>query len=146
MWINVCFLKLSDWLYSYSGKQFAISGFPGGSEGKASACNAGDLDSIPGWGRSLEKAMATHSSILAWRISWMEEPGRLQSTGLQSQTWLSNFTFNFQKTEIQLLYAPAFALLGIYPREMKIYVYIKIYTQMFIIALFIIGKNWKQPR
>ena len=32
---------------------------------------------------SLEKEMATHSSILAWRIPWMEEPGRLQSTGLQ---------------------------------------------------------------
>ena len=31
----------------------------------------------------LEKEMATHSSILAWRIPWMEEPGRLQSTGLQ---------------------------------------------------------------
>ena len=32
---------------------------------------------------SLEKEMATHSSILAWRIPWMEEPGRLQSMGLQ---------------------------------------------------------------
>ena len=32
---------------------------------------------------SLEKGMATHSSILAWRIPWTEEPGRLQSTGLQ---------------------------------------------------------------
>jgi len=31
----------------------------------------------------LEKEMATHSSVLAWRIPWMEEPGRLQSTGLQ---------------------------------------------------------------
>ena len=31
----------------------------------------------------LEKDMATHSSILAWEIQWMEEPGRLQSTGLQ---------------------------------------------------------------
>ena len=31
----------------------------------------------------LEKEMATHSSILAWRIPWMEEPGELQSTGLQ---------------------------------------------------------------
>ena len=31
----------------------------------------------------LEKEMATHSSILAWRIPWMEEPGRLQSTGSQ---------------------------------------------------------------
>ena len=31
----------------------------------------------------LEKEMATHSSTLAWKIPWMEEPGRLQSTGLQ---------------------------------------------------------------
>ena len=37
----------------------------------------------------LEKGMATHSSILAWRISWTEEPGRLQSTRLQSVTRLS---------------------------------------------------------
>ena len=36
-----------------------------------------------GWEDSLEKEMATHSSILAWRIPWMEEPGGLQSTGLQ---------------------------------------------------------------
>ena len=36
----------------------------------------------------LEKGMATHSSILAWRISWTEDPGR--SMGLQSQTRLSN--------------------------------------------------------
>ena len=39
-----------------------ILGFPGGSDGKESACNAGDLSSIPGLGRSLEKEMATHSS------------------------------------------------------------------------------------
>ena len=58
-------------------------GLPGGSEVKASACNAGDLGSIPGSGRSLEKEMATHSSILAWRIPWTEEPGRLQSTDSQ---------------------------------------------------------------
>ena len=50
-------------------------GFPSGLDGKASACNAGDLGSIPGLGRSLEKEMATHSSILAWRILWTEEPG-----------------------------------------------------------------------
>ena len=37
----------------------------------------------------LEKEMATHSSILAWRIPWTEEPGGLQSTGSQSQTQLS---------------------------------------------------------
>ena len=43
-------------------------------------------DSIPGLGKSLEKGMATHSSILAWRVSWTEEPGRLWSMGLQCQT------------------------------------------------------------
>ena len=36
-----------------------------------------------GWEDSLEEEMATHSSIFAWRIPWTEEPGRLQSTGLQ---------------------------------------------------------------
>ena len=38
----------------------------------------------------LEKGKATHSSILAWRIPWPEEPGRLQSMGLQSWTRLSD--------------------------------------------------------
>ena len=50
-------------------------GFPGGSDGRESACNEGDLGSIPGLGRS---------SILAWSIAWAEEPGGLQSMGLQS--------------------------------------------------------------
>ena len=39
-----------------------------------------------GWEDPLEEGMATHSSIIAWRIPWIEEPGGLQSTGLQSQT------------------------------------------------------------
>ena len=98
-------------------------GFPGGSDGKESTCNAGDPGLIPGSGISpgegrgyllqhswpslvaqtvkhlpamweiqvlslgqedtLEKEMATHSSTLAWKIPWMEEPGRLQFMGLQ---------------------------------------------------------------
>ena len=45
-----------------------------------------------GWEDLLEKEMATHSSILAWKIPWIEESGRLQSMGSQSQTRLSNFT------------------------------------------------------
>ena len=49
-----------------------------------------------GWEDPLEKEMADHSSILAWRIPWTEEPGRLQSTGSQSLTQLSNFTFTFR--------------------------------------------------
>ena len=56
--------------------------FPGGSDGKESSCNAGDMGSIPGLGDSLEKEMATHSSILAWKIPWTEESGRLQLMGL----------------------------------------------------------------
>ena len=36
-----------------------------------------------GWGDPLEKETATHSSILAWKMPWMEEPGRLQSMGSQ---------------------------------------------------------------
>jgi len=52
--------------------------------GEESACSGGDVGLIPGSGRSLEKGMATHSSILAWRIPWTEETGGLQSMGLQS--------------------------------------------------------------
>ena len=45
-------------------------GFPDGSDDKASACNAGDPGSIPGWEDPLEKEMETHSSTLAWKIPW----------------------------------------------------------------------------
>ena len=58
-------------------------GFPGGSVVKNPPAKEGNLGSIPGLGRSLEKEMATHSSILPWRISWTEEPGGLQSMWLQ---------------------------------------------------------------
>ena len=67
-------------------------GFPGGAEVKASACNVGDLGSIPGQEDPLEKAMSTHSSILAWGIPWMEEFGH-SSRVAKSQTRLSDFTF-----------------------------------------------------
>ena len=50
---------------------------------KESACNAEDSGLIPGWEDPLEKEMATHSSTLAWKIPWMEEPGGLQSMGSQ---------------------------------------------------------------
>ena len=53
--------------------------FPYSSDSKESACNSGDL----GLEDPLEKALATHSSILAWRIPWTEEPGGLQSMGPQ---------------------------------------------------------------
>ena len=58
-------------------------GVPGGSDCYESTGSAGDLGLIPGLGRSLEEGLATQSSILAWRIPWTEEPGGLQSMGLQ---------------------------------------------------------------
>ena len=48
-------------------------GLPGVSDSEESACSEGDLDSSLGWEDSLEKGMATHSSILAWRIPWIEK-------------------------------------------------------------------------
>ena len=92
-------------------------GFPGSSAGKESACDAGDPGSIPGLGRSpgeeigypfqhswaymvaqTEKAMAPHSSTLAWKIPWTEEPAGLQSmaslrVGNDWATSLPLFTF-----------------------------------------------------
>ena len=57
---------------------------------KNSLANTGDVRDMVlslGW-EDLEKGMATLSSILAWRIPWTEEPGRLQPIGLQSWTQL----------------------------------------------------------
>ena len=56
--------------------------FVGGSVGRASACDEGDLGLIPGL-RESPGEMATHSSTLAWKTPWMEEPGGLQSKGSQ---------------------------------------------------------------
>ena len=76
------------WLYSVLG------GFPGGASGKEPACQCRrhrDMVQFLGQEDPLEESMATHSSILTWRIPWTEEPSRLQSTGLQkSQTQLSD--------------------------------------------------------
>ena len=88
---QVLFLGLEDPLERDRLPTPVLMGFPGGSGSKESACNAGDLGSIPGLGRSLEKEMATHSSILTWEILWTEEPGELQSMGSRkSQTRLSD--------------------------------------------------------
>ena len=68
----------------------SLWGFPGDSVVKNLPANAGDIGSIPGPGRFLEKEMATHSGILALKSPWTEEPGKLQSMGSQrSQTQLS---------------------------------------------------------
>ena len=48
-------------------------GFPGGSEGKSSAYNVGDLVRSLGWEDPLEKEVETHSSTLVWKIPWTEK-------------------------------------------------------------------------
>ena len=58
-------------------------GFPDGSDGKESTCNARDLRLSLGREDPLEKGMATHPSILVWRVPRTEETGELQSMGLQ---------------------------------------------------------------
>ena len=65
-------------------------GFLDSLDSKESACNAGELGLTPGSGRSLEKGMATHSIILAWRILPTEELGGLQFMESQSQVLLSD--------------------------------------------------------
>ena len=72
-----------------------LKSFPGGSDGKESACKVGDLGLLPGSGRSLGKEMETHSSILAWRIpmdrgAWWATVHKVE----KKQTWLSNKHFS----------------------------------------------------
>ena len=68
---------------AYISTTLNLMGFSGGSDGKESASNAGDLVLIPGQEDPLEKGIATHSSILAQRILWTEETVGLQFMGLQ---------------------------------------------------------------
>ena len=78
-------MTAAKYLYEYSVRHhygcYHILGFPCGSASKESTCHSGDVDSIPGLGRSLEKGKATHSSILAWRIPWTVESMGSQRVG-----------------------------------------------------------------
>ena len=60
-----------------------ILGFPGGSDGKKSACKAEDLGSIPGSGRCPGEGNGNPLQYSCLKIPWMEKPGRLQSMGSQ---------------------------------------------------------------
>ena len=73
----------------------ATSGFPGGSDGKASARNEETRVRFLGWEDPLEKEMAIHSSTLAWKIPRTEELDRLQSMGLQrvGHDWATSLHF-----------------------------------------------------
>ena len=70
--LNICWLLQNE-----------LGDLPGGLDSKESACSAADLVQSLGWDDTLEKEMATDSSIFDWKIPWMKEPGRLQSMGSQ---------------------------------------------------------------
>ena len=75
---------LDTFLLLFSFAASYVLCIPGGSDGEESASNAGDLGLLPGQKDSLEKGMAAHSNMHAWRIPWTEEPGGLQSIGSQT--------------------------------------------------------------
>ena len=76
------------------------SGFPGGSDGKESARNVGDLGSIPGSGRSPGEGCATHSSILAWRIPGSSPWGCKKS---DTREWLMLYFFQSELGTVHYL-------------------------------------------
>ena len=82
--INILFHNLSHYGLSqdieYSFLRYTVA-FPYSSVGKESVCMQETWVWFLGQEDPLEKDMATHRSIPAWRIPWMEDPGRLQSTG-----------------------------------------------------------------
>ena len=79
-------------------------GFPGSSDGKASAYNVGDPGSMPGSGRSPGEGDGNPFSTLAWKIPWTEDPGRLQSRGCkESDTTerLHSFTHAYESRVVK---------------------------------------------
>ena len=114
-WKRICLQCRRPWFNSWVRKfpwrrnrlpTPVFLGFSCNSDGKETACNAGNLDSVPGLGRSLEEGMATHSSILAWRIPLTEEPGGLQPMGLQrvGHNWVTQHTALSVDNQCSLLF------------------------------------------
>ena len=96
-WLNLKCIMLSERSQTQRVLMYSSIYMISCSNGKESACNVGELHSIPGLGRSVEEGMAAHSSILAWRIP--TDRGARQATvhRSQSQTRLSNWA---QHTEV----------------------------------------------
>ena len=76
--------------------------------------NEGEVGSISGWEDPLEKEMATHSSILAWEIPWTEEPGGLQSVGLQ---WMGHDLVTEQTHHTDVVFLEARSLKWVSPGQ-----------------------------
>ena len=92
----------------------------------------------------LENEMATHSSVLAWKIPWTEEPGGLLPIGSQRvrHDWVTSLSsFLFQKIIIELPCYPAVSLLRIYTKESNSKFQRDIHTPIFVATLFTIPKH-----
>ena len=89
-------MLLSQWQLINCQVKIEI-GAPGGRDGKESACSVETRVRSLCWEDPLEKEMATHCSILAWRIPWMEEPSRLQSMRSQGigHDWVTLLSLSF---------------------------------------------------
>ena len=113
---------------AYLNWDTGFRGFLGGAVVKNLPANAGDTGSIPGTGRHPGGGMVTHSSILAWRIPRTEEPGGLQSIGLQrvGHDWrdLAHMHIHIWSYHFQIVLASfcvgLFLLLCFLPREVPL--------------------------
>ena len=95
------------------------------------------------WEDSLEKEMATHSSTLAWRIPWTEEPGRLQSVRSQSQAVWLIFTFLFFQYRIVSLLLFIHDTKWLYFKRVEVSCWVTLtFLRMFTIASFHKGLEW----
>ena len=102
LWRSAFFIVQLSHLYMTTGNinpEWGVGawGHPSPTSGRELACQFRcKRHGFHPWVREdpLEEGMATHSSILAWRIPWTEEPGRLQSIRLQSQTWLKGLSMH----------------------------------------------------
>jgi len=75
-----------------------VLGFPGGSDGKESACNAGDQVLSLDEETLLKTGMATHSSILAWRIPWTEKPAGYSPWGCKELDMTEQLTLSLLRS------------------------------------------------
>ena len=90
-------------------KQGKVTCFP--SDSKESACNAGDVSSVPGWGRSLGEESGNPLQYSCWRIPWTEEHGGLQSMG--SKTVGHNWAIFIFTSKTTFVEGSTFPTLGI---------------------------------
>ena len=108
-------------------------------DGRESACNAGDMGSIPGLGRSPGEGNGNLFQYFAWRIPWIEKPGVLQSIGFQrvGHNWVTHtFTFFLRRDSSTPILSNFRAVL-----TFQVF-YHKLIFRNFVFLLFLIPSSW----